>query len=122
MRAQCNKLGESALAKIIQRKWSEVNRRIASSVERFDQSNVIAVAKLLAGSADPSVRAALASNADAPRLILRQLLKDPAPEVRRLAQNALRRSCAYERMQSRYDRRKLWFRGLGRDRAAKLRR
>jgi uncharacterized membrane-anchored protein YjiN (DUF445 family) len=90
LRAQCHRLSESALAQIIQRNWSEVNRRIAESVERYDQSDIIAVAKLLAGSADPSVRAALASNRGTPRLILRQLLKDPDPEVRRLAQNTVR--------------------------------
>ena len=60
--AQCRKLSESALAQIIQRNWSEANRRIAQSVEGYYQSDITAVAKLLAGSADPSVRATLASN------------------------------------------------------------
>jgi hypothetical protein len=89
--AQCRKLSESALTQIIQRNWSEVNRRIAQSVEGYYQSDITAVAKLLAGSADPSVRATLASNGDAPKLVLRQLLKDPDPQVRRLAQNTLSR-------------------------------
>jgi hypothetical protein len=89
--AQCRKLSESALAQIIQRNWSEANRRIAQSVEGYYQSDITAVAKLLAGSADPSVRATLASNGDVPKPVLRQLLKDPDPEVRRLAQNTLSR-------------------------------
>ncbi len=89
--AQCGKLSESALAQIIQRNWSRVNRQIAQIVECYDQSDITAVAKLLAGSADPFVRAALASNASAPKLIVRQLLQDPDPDVRRLAQDTLKR-------------------------------
>jgi hypothetical protein len=88
---QCGKLSASALAQIIQRNWSEVNREIARSVESYSQSDITEVAKLLAGSADPSVRAALASNGSAPKLIVRQLLKDPDPEVRRLAQDTVKR-------------------------------
>ena len=68
-----------------------MNRDIARSVEGYGQSDITAVAKLLANSADPSVRAALASNGCAPKLIVRQLLKDPDPEVRRLAQDTLKR-------------------------------
>jgi hypothetical protein len=89
--SQCAKLSESALAQIIQRNWSGVNRDIARNVESYDQSDITALAKVLAGSADPSVRAALASNYGAPKAILRQLLKDPDPEVRRSAQNTLKR-------------------------------
>jgi len=88
--AQCGKLSESALVQIIQRNWSGVNRQIARNVEDYNQSCITAVAKLLADSADPSVRAALASNGRAPKLIVRQLLKDPDPEVRRLAQDTLK--------------------------------
>jgi len=87
--AHRRKLSESALAQIIQRNWSGINGKIAWGVERCDQSAIVAVAQLLASSADPSVRATLASNGDAPKLVLRQLLKDPDPEVRRLAQNTL---------------------------------
>jgi hypothetical protein len=88
--AQCEKLSESAVAQIIQRNWSGVNRDIARNVEGYDQSDVTAIAKLLAGSADPAVRAALASNGRAPKLIVQQLLKDTDPEVRRLAQNTMK--------------------------------
>ena len=87
---QCGKLSASALAQIIQRNWSGVNRDIARSVESYSQSDITEVSKLLAGSADPSVRGALASNRRAPKLIVRQLLKDPDPEVRRLAQDTLK--------------------------------
>ena len=90
--AQCGKVSESDLAQIVQRNWSGVNRDIARSVESYSQSDITEVAKLLAGSADPSVRAALASNGSAPKLIVRQLLKDPDPDVRRLAQNTLKPS------------------------------
>jgi hypothetical protein len=89
--AQRRKLSESALAQIIQRNWSGINGKIAWGVEGCAQSAIVVVAKLLAGSDDPSVRASLASNGDAPKLVLRQLLKDPDPEVRRLAQNTLSR-------------------------------
>ena len=89
--AQCGKLSESDLAQIVQRNWSGVNRSIAGNVEGYDQSDITALAKLLAGSTDPSVRAALASNRGAPKAIVRHLLKDPDPEVRRLAQNTLKR-------------------------------
>ena len=88
--AQRCKLSESALAQIIQRNWSGVNRDIARSVEDYNQSDITVVAKLLSGSADPSVRAALASNGRAPGSIARQFLKDPDPEVRRLAQDTLK--------------------------------
>lgn len=88
--AQCGKLSESALAQIIQRNWSGVNRDIARNVEDYNQSDITTVAKLLAGSADPSVRAALASNGRAPKFIVRRLLKDPDPDVRRLAQDILK--------------------------------
>jgi hypothetical protein len=88
--AQCGKLSESALVQIIQRNWTGVNREIARNVEDYNQSCITAVAKLLADSADPSVRAVLASNGRAPKLIVRQLLKDPDPEVRRLAQDTLK--------------------------------
>jgi len=89
--AQRSKLSESALAQIIQRNWSGINRQIAEDVQRYyEQSDVAAIAKLLAGSADPSVRATLAYNSSAPKPIVRQLLQDPDPEVRRLAQNTLR--------------------------------
>jgi len=84
------KLSESALAQIIQRNWSKVNRDIARYVEDYNQSDITEVAKLLSGSADPSVRAALASNGRAPKHIVRQLLKDPDPDVRRLAQDTLK--------------------------------
>ena len=87
--AHRRKLSESALAQIIQRNWSGINGKIAWGVERCDQSAIVAVAQLLASSADPSVRATLASNGDAPKLVLRQLLRDPDPEVRQLAQNTL---------------------------------
>src|ERR1017187_4386889 len=87
---QCGKLSASALAQIIQRNWSGVNRDIARSVEDYNQSDITVVAKLLSGSADPSVRAALASNGRAPGSIARQFLKDPDPEVRRLAQDTLK--------------------------------
>ena len=91
VRAQCRKLSESALAQIIQRNWSGTNRQIAQNVEDYyEQCDIAALAKLLAGSADPSVRATLASNSRAPKLIVRDLLKDPDSEVRRLAQNTLR--------------------------------
>jgi hypothetical protein len=91
VRAQCSKLSESALVQIIQRNWSAINRQIAGNVEDYyEQSDITAVAKLLAGSADPSVRATLASNSRAPRPIVRQLLQDPDPEVQRLAQRTLR--------------------------------
>ena len=89
--AHRRKLSESALAQIIQRNWSGINGKIAWGVEGCAQSAIVVVAKLLAGSDDPSVRASLASNGDAPKLVLRQLLKDPDPEVRRLAQNTLSR-------------------------------
>ena len=89
--AQCRKLSESAIVQIIQRNWSGINRQIAQNVEDYyEQCDIGALAKLLAGSADPSVRAVLASNSRAPKLIVRDLLKDPDPEVRRLAQNTLR--------------------------------
>jgi hypothetical protein len=89
--AQCRKLSESAIAQIIQRNWSGINRQIAQNVEDYyEQCDIGALAKLLASSADPSVRAALASNSRAPKLIVRDLLKDPDPEVRRMAQNTLR--------------------------------
>jgi len=89
--SQRRKLSESALAQIIQRNWSGINRQIAQNVEDYyEQCDIGALAKLLAGSADPSVRAVLASNSRAPKLIVRDLLKDPDPEVRRLAQNTLR--------------------------------
>ena len=87
---QCGKLSASALAQIIQRNWSGVNRDIARSVESYSQSDITEVSKLLAGSADPSVRAARASNGSASKLIVRQLLKDPDPEVRRLAQDTVK--------------------------------
>jgi hypothetical protein len=87
---QCGKLSELALTQIIARDWSGVNRNIARNVEDYNQSDITAVAKLLAGNADPSVRAALASNGRAPKLIVRQLLKDSDPEVRRLAQDTLK--------------------------------
>lgn len=89
--AQCRKLSESALAQIIQRNWSGINRQIAQNVEDYyEQCDISAVAKLLAGSGDPSVRATLASNSRTPKHIVKELLKDPDPEVRRLAQNTLR--------------------------------
>jgi hypothetical protein len=89
--AQCRKLSESALAQIIQRNWSGINRQIAQNVEDYyEQSDITAVAKLLAGSADPSVRATLASNSRAPKPIVRMLLQDPDPEVRRLARDTLK--------------------------------
>jgi len=87
--AQCGKLSESALAQIIQRNWSGVNRDRARNVRDYSQSDTISAAKLLIGSSDPSVRAALASNCRAHKLIVRQVLKDPDPEVRRLAQDTL---------------------------------
>ena len=90
MCGQRGKLSESALTQIIQRNWIAVNRDIARSVEGYNQSDITAVAKLLASSADPSVRAALASNCSAPKLIVRQLLKDTDPEVRRLAQGTMK--------------------------------
>jgi uncharacterized protein (DUF2336 family) len=91
VRAQCRKLSESALAQIIQRNWSGTNRQIAQNVEDYyEQCDIAALAKLLAGSADPSVRATLASNSRAPKPVVRELLKDPDPEVRRSAQNTLR--------------------------------
>jgi len=89
--AQRRKLSESALTQIIQRNWSGINRQIAQNVEDYyEQCDIGALAKLLASSADASVRAALASNSRAPKLIVRDLLKDPDPEVRRMAQNTLR--------------------------------
>jgi hypothetical protein len=88
--AQGGKLTESALVHIIQRNWSGVNRSIAQNVGDYNQSDITAVAKLLAGSADPSVRGALASNGWAPKLIVRQLLTDPDPDVRRMAQDTLK--------------------------------
>jgi hypothetical protein len=84
---QCGKLSELALTQIIARDWSGVNRNIARNVEDYNQSDITVVAKLLAGNA---VRAALASNGRAPKLIVRQLLKDSDPEVRRLAQDTLK--------------------------------
>ena len=51
----------------------------------------MAVAKLLASSADPSVCGSLAGNFCAPKVIVRQLLKDADPEVRRCAQSTLNR-------------------------------
>jgi lysozyme family protein len=89
--AQCRKLSESAIVQIVQRNWSAVNRDIAHNVESFDQSDTTALAKLLAGSADPSVRAALASNSGSPKVVVRQFLNDPDPDVRRLARNTLKR-------------------------------
>lgn len=89
--AQCRKLGESAIVQIVQRNWSSVNRDIARNVENFDHSDTAALAKLLCGSADPSVRAALASNSGSPKVVVRQLLNDPDPDVRRLARNTLKR-------------------------------
>jgi hypothetical protein len=89
--AQCRKLSGSAIAQIIQRNWSGINRQIAQNVEDYyEQCDIGAISKLLAATADPSVRAALASNSRAPKLIVRDLLKDPDSEVRRLAQNTLR--------------------------------
>ena len=85
------RLSRSVLAQIIQRNWSDVNQRIAWNVESCDQSDIVAVAKLLAGSADPPVRAALANNLSTPDLILRQLSKDPDPEVRQLARYHMKR-------------------------------
>jgi len=89
--AQSRKLSGSAIAQIIQRNWSGINRQIAQNVEDYyEQCDIGAISKLLAATADPSVRAALASNSRAPKLIVRDLLKDPDSEVRRLAQNTLR--------------------------------
>src|ERR1017187_1390504 len=47
--AQCGRLSESALAQIVQRNWSGVNRGIAGNVEAYDQSDTTALAKLLEG-------------------------------------------------------------------------
>ena len=89
--AQCRKLSGSAIAQIIQRNWSGINRQIAQNVEDYyEQCDIGAISKLLAATADPSVRAALASNSRAPKPVVRELLKDPDPEVRRSAQNTLR--------------------------------
>ena len=88
---QRSKMSEVALIQIIQRNWNEVNRDIAENVQHYAQCDIMALAKLLAGNADPSVRAALAANGDAPKLVVRQLLKDPDPEVRRNAQAIVKR-------------------------------
>jgi hypothetical protein len=88
--AQCGRLSESAVAQIIQRNWSGVNREIAQNLENFDQGDVTALAMLLAGSADPSVRAALASNHRAPKVVVRRLLMDDDPGVHRSAQYTLK--------------------------------
>ncbi len=89
--AQRSKLSESALIQIIQRNWSTVNRDIAQSIESYDQNDITAIGKLLAGSPDPAVRTSLAGNPCAPKIIVRQLLHDPDPEVRRRAQDTLNR-------------------------------
>lgn len=89
--SQRGKLTESALTQIISRNWSRVNRDIAQNVESFDQADVMLIAKLLAGSEDPSVRSSLASNGSAPKIVVKELLKDPDAEVRRLARNTLDR-------------------------------
>lgn len=83
--AQRGKIGESALTQIIQRNWTIINRDIAQSIESYDQTDVTAIGKLLAGSPDPAVRSALAGNACAPGIVVRQFLHDPDPEVRRSA-------------------------------------
>lgn len=89
--AQRCKLTESALTQIIQRNWSTVNRDIAQSIESYDQNDITAIGKLLASSPDPSVRSALAGNRCAPKIIVRQLLRDPDSEVRRRAQDTIGR-------------------------------
>jgi hypothetical protein len=83
------KLSQAALIQIIEHKWSMVNRNIAQNVEAYYQSDITVVSKLLADSADPSVRSALASNSSTPKAIVRQLLKDTNYEVRRSAKNTL---------------------------------
>lgn len=87
--AQHGKLSQSALTEIIQRNWTSVNREIAQSIESYDRCDITVVARLLAGSADPSVRGSLAANCCAPKVIVRQLLKDADPDVRRSAQYTL---------------------------------
>lgn len=89
VRAQRDKLSQSALIQIIEHNWSMVNRQIAQDVECYPQSDITVVSKLLADNADPSVRSDLASNCFAPKAIVRQLLKDTDPDVRRSAQNTL---------------------------------
>jgi hypothetical protein len=86
---QRRKIGEAALREIIGRNWSCLNREIATYVEDYDQADVTQIAKLLAGSTDPTVRAALAGNSSAPKVIIKQLLNDPDAEVRRLARVTL---------------------------------
>jgi hypothetical protein len=88
--SQTRRLTEPAIVQIIQRNWSRVNRNIANSVDNFDQADVMTLSKLLMGSADPSVRCALAANFSAPKIIVKQLLNDPDAEVRRLAGNNLK--------------------------------
>jgi hypothetical protein len=86
---QRRKISEAALRQIIGRNWSYLNREIASCVEDYDQADVMEIAKLLACSTDPAVRAALAGNPCAPKVVVRQLLNDPDAEVRRLARATL---------------------------------
>jgi hypothetical protein len=86
---QRNKLSEAVLTQIIQRNWSSVNTNIAADIECYDRSDILAIGKLLAGNSDPSVRDVLAGNSGTPKAIVRLLLHDAVPEVRRKAQSTL---------------------------------
>ncbi len=86
-----NKLSEADLTQIIRRGWSDVNAGIASRVEEYREADVFAIAKLLADSEDPWVRAILAGNDLAPKAILKQLTVDPDASVRRAARRSLKR-------------------------------
>jgi hypothetical protein len=85
------KLSEADLTQIIKRGWSDVNTDIASRVEEYRDADVSVIAKLLAESEDPWVRAILAANDLAPKAILKQLTADPDGSVRRAARKSLKR-------------------------------
>ncbi len=86
-----DKLSEADLIQIIRRGWSDVNTSIAVRVEDYREADVSAIAKLLAESEDPWVRAVLAGNEWAPKAILKQLTVDPDASVRRAARSSLKR-------------------------------
>jgi hypothetical protein len=78
------RLTDAQLRKFISR-GSQLACRIAERLGTFSEADETELAQALAEHADPSVRKALAQNAEVPKRVLKSLLKDPDPDVACLA-------------------------------------